>query len=222
MTKFTVQCETLAPYRNTVVVEADTLVAACRAGIDAAGDDDGWKSVAQEQSTYIVAMPGDDVDPWTLDTGGADISVIPYHRYSATSPRSSATPPPAPMTCPAAAHHDRRCRDDGTLRIDAAAMQRLCATGKAMLADIDRCGLALTTRTSKLSQSVRRVQVWPARATNARTPDARAMEGRGQAGDGVRSGEQSASPVVEIPMSRFTIAERADVYTRSPPRSSPP
>ena len=33
------------------------------------------------------------------------------------------------------------CRADGHPRIDAAAMLRLRATGKALLDDIDRCGL---------------------------------------------------------------------------------
>lgn len=143
MTKFTVQCETLAPYRNTVVVEADNLVAACRAGIDAAGDDDGWRSVASEQSTYVVAIAqGNEVDPWTLDASGTDISVIPV--------------PPvftdiAQIIGYAATRADDlvlqlrimidACRADGAPRIEAPAMLRLCATGTAMLADIDRCGL---------------------------------------------------------------------------------
>jgi hypothetical protein len=143
VTKFTVQCETLAPYRHTVVVEADNFVAACRAGIDAAGDDDGWKSVASEQSTYIVAIAqGDDVDPWTLDASGADISVIPVPPVFADI---------AQIIGYAATRADDlvvqlrimidACRADGALRIDPAAMQRLCATGAAMLADIDQCGL---------------------------------------------------------------------------------
>ena len=32
--------------------------------------------------------------------------------------------------------------DDGRLRIDPKAMVRLCATGKAILEDVDRCGLS--------------------------------------------------------------------------------
>ncbi len=143
MTTFTVQCESLTPYRNTVVVEADNLVAACRAGIDAAGQDDGWKCVTYEPSTYIVAIAqGDDVDPWTLDASGADASVIPV-------------PPVFTDIAQIIGYAGTRaddlvlqlrimvdaCRADGHPRIDAAAMLRLCATGKALLDDIDRCGL---------------------------------------------------------------------------------
>lgn len=143
MTKFTVQCETLAPYRNTVVVEAADLVTACRKGIDEAGQDDGWKSVTCDQSTYIVAIAqGDDIDPWTLDAVGAEASVIPV--------------PPVFTDIAQIIGYAATRADDFVLqlrimldamdadgpRIDAAAMLRLCATGKTLLDDIDRCGLS--------------------------------------------------------------------------------
>ncbi len=143
MKTFTVQCEYPALYRSEVTVEAEDPVAACRAAIDLSGQSDAWKGLDWEQPSYVVALAqGADVDPWQRTPEGADTSVLPV---------------PGLFTDVAklAGYAATRSEDlvlqlrimvdaiggDGRLRIDPKAMVRLCATGKAILDDVDRCGL---------------------------------------------------------------------------------
>ena len=144
MKTFTVQCEYPALYRNEVTVEAEDPVAACRAAIDVAGQSDAWKALDCERPTYVVALAeGADVDPWALTPEGADASIMPVPGlfsdvatlagYSAT--RSGDLVLQLRIMLDAIG-------DSGRLRIDPKAIVRLCATGKAILEDIDRCGLS--------------------------------------------------------------------------------
>ena len=116
---------------------------ACRAAIDVANQSDAWKSLDWQQLSYVVALAqGTDVDPWQLTPEGADGSVLPVPGlftdvarlagYSAT--RSEDLVLQLRIMLDAIG-------DDGRLRIDPKAMVRLCATGKAILDDVDRCGL---------------------------------------------------------------------------------
>jgi hypothetical protein len=143
MKTFTVQCEYPALYRNEVTVEAEDPVAACRAAIDVAGQSDAWKAHDSERPTYVVAMAeGADVDPWSLTSEGADASVLPVPGLFTDVARFAGYP--------AARSEDLVLQlrilldaigDDGRLRIDPKAMVRLCATGNAILEDVERCGL---------------------------------------------------------------------------------
>ena len=145
MKTFTVQCEYPALYRNEVTVEAEDPVAACRAAIDVAGQSDAWKAHDCERPTYVVAMAeGPDVDPWGLTPEGDDASVLTvpglftdvagFAGYPAT--RSEDLFLQLRIMLDAIG-------DDGKLRIDPKEMIRLCATGKAILEDVERCGLPL-------------------------------------------------------------------------------
>ncbi len=144
MKTFTVQCEYPALYRNEVTVEAEDPVAACRAAIDVASESGAWKAHDRERPTYVVALAeGADVDPWGLTPEGADASILPVPGlftdvatlagYAAT--RSEDLVLELRIMLDAIG-------DDGRLRIDPKAMGRLCATGKAILEDVDRRGLS--------------------------------------------------------------------------------
>ena len=145
MKTFTVQCEYPALYRSEVTVEGQDPVVACRTAIDAAGQSDAWKAHDSERLTYVVAMAeGADVDPWGLTPEGADASLVPVLGLLTDVARS-------------AGYSATRSEDlllklcilldtiggDGRLQIDPKAMLRLCATGKAILEDVERCGLPL-------------------------------------------------------------------------------
>lgn len=104
---------------------------------------DAWKGLDWEQPTYVVALAqGEDIDPWRQTPDGADGSTLPVPGlftdvaklagYSATRSED----PVLQLRIMVGA-----IGEDGRLRIDPKAMVRLCATGKAMLDDIDRCGL---------------------------------------------------------------------------------
>jgi len=145
MKTFTVLCEYPALYRNEVTVEAEDLAAACRTAIDVAGQSDAWKSHDCERPTYVVALAeGADVDPWRLTPEGTDASTLPvpglftdvagFAGYAAT--RSEDLVLQFRIMVDAIG-------DDGRSRIGPQAMVRLCATEKAMLDDIDRCGQPL-------------------------------------------------------------------------------
>ena len=144
MKTFTVRCEYPALYRNEVTVGAEDPVAACRAAIDVAGQSGAWKAHDCERQTYVVALAeGADVDPWELTPEGADASVFSVPSlftdvatlagYAAT--RSENLVLQLRIMLDAIGY-------DGGLRIDPKAMVRLCATGKAILEDIERCGLS--------------------------------------------------------------------------------
>ena len=146
MKTFTVQCEYPALYRAEVTVEAEDAVGACRAAIDVANQSDAWKSLDWEQPSYVVALTlGEGVDPWRRTPEGADASVLPVPGlftdvatlagYAAT--RSEDLVLQLRIMVDAIG-------DDGRLRIDPKAMVRLCATGRAILQDVDRCGLSST------------------------------------------------------------------------------
>lgn len=143
METFTVLCEYPALYRNEVTVEAEDRVAACRAAIDAANHSDAWKGLDWEQPTYVVALAqGEDIDPWQRTSEGADASVLPVPRLFTDVARLAGYR----ATRSDDLVHQLRTMvgaigDDGRIRIDPKAMLRLCAAGKAMLDDIDRCGL---------------------------------------------------------------------------------
>ncbi len=130
-------------YRCDITVQAGDAVAACRAAIDSANQSDAWKSFDWEQPTYVVALAhGEDVDPRRHPPEGADVSALPVPglfadvaklaRYSATRSEDLALQLRIIVDA---------IGDDGGLRIDPPAMVHLCATGKAMLDDIDRYGL---------------------------------------------------------------------------------
>ena len=143
MKTFTVQCEYPALYRNEVTVEAEDPAAACRAAIYIAGQSAAWKAHDCERPTYVVALAeGADVDPWGLTPEGADASVLPVPGLFTDVARFAGYP--------ATRSEDLVLQlrimldaigDDGRLRIDPKAMVRLCATGKAILEDVERCGL---------------------------------------------------------------------------------
>ena len=146
MKTFTVHCEYPAPYRAEITVEAEDLVGACRAAIDASHTTDGWRSLETEHLTYVTAIAeGADVDPWRFVPDGADASVLPVPRVFTDV---------AALAGFAATRSDdlvdqlRIMVDaigaDGGLRITPAAMVRLCATGKAILDDIAHFGLSPT------------------------------------------------------------------------------
>lgn len=146
MRTYTVHCEYPALYRSEVTVEAENPVAACRAAIDVASQSDAWKGHDCERPTYIVALAeGADVDPWGLTPEGADASVLPVPGLFTDLARLAGYP--------ATRSEDLVLQlrimldaigDDGRLRIDPKAMVRLCATGRAILEDVDRCGLPPT------------------------------------------------------------------------------
>ncbi len=143
MKSYTVHCEYPALHRCEVTVEAADPVAACRAAIDAANHSDAWKGLDWEQPTYVSALvQGTDVDPWRRTPEGADASVLPLPGLFSDVTRL-------------AGYAATRSEDlvlqlrimldavdgDGGSRIDKHAMVRLCATGRAILDDIERCGL---------------------------------------------------------------------------------
>ena len=143
MKTFTVHCEYPALYRCEITVQAEDTVGACRAAIDSANQSDSWKGLDWEQTTYVVALAqGEDIDPWRRTPEGADESILPVPGlftdvaklagYAAT--RSEDLVLQLRIMVDAIG-------DDGRLRIDPVAMVRLCATGRAMLDDVDRCGL---------------------------------------------------------------------------------
>jgi len=147
MKTFTVHCEYPAPYRAELTVEAEDLIGACRAAIDASHTTDGWKSLETEYLTYVTAIAeGADIDPWRFVPDGADASVLAVPRLFTDV---------AALAGFAATRSDdlvdqlRIMVDaigaDGGLRITPAAMVRLCATGKAILDDIACCGLSPTS-----------------------------------------------------------------------------
>ena len=146
MKPYTVQCEYPALYRSDVTVEAEDPVAACRPAIDLANRSDTWRSLDWEQPYYVVALAqGIDIDLRRRSPEGADTSTLPV---------------PGLFTDVAslAGYAATRSEDlvlqlrimldaidvDGRLRIAPTAMVRLCATGTAILEDIDRCGLSTT------------------------------------------------------------------------------
>lgn len=143
MKPFTVLCEYPALYRCEATVQAEDTVAACRAAIESANQMDSWKGLDWKQPTYVVALAqGEDIDPWRRTPEGADVSTLPVPGLFTDVAKLAGYP--------ATRSEDlvlqlRIMVDaigaDGGLRIDPAAMVRLCATGKAMLEDIDRCGL---------------------------------------------------------------------------------
>ena len=144
MKTYTVQCEYPALYRNEVTVEAEDPVAACRAAIDVASQSDAWKAHDCEQPTYVVAMAeGADVDPWGLTPEGAGASVLPVPGlFTAVATLAGyAATRSEDLVLQLRIMFDA-IGDDGRLRIDPKAMVRLCATGKTILDDVDRCGLS--------------------------------------------------------------------------------
>jgi hypothetical protein len=131
-------------YRVEGTVEAEDAVSACRTAISSANESDAWKALDWEQRTYISALAaGADVDPWRVVPDGEDCSVLPV-----PSLFSDVT-----MLAGYAANRSEDLVDqlrimidaidaDGGLRITPTAMVRLCATGKAILDDIDGFGLS--------------------------------------------------------------------------------
>ena len=93
----------------------------------------------------VAPTLGEGVDPWRRTSEGADASVLPVPGlftdvatlagYAAT--RSEDLVLQLRIMVDAIG-------DDGRLRIDPKAMVRLCATGRAILQDVDRCGLSST------------------------------------------------------------------------------
>lgn len=143
MQAFTVECEYSAPYRFITTVEAEDPIAACRAAVDEANGSIDWTSHSAPTPSYVVALArGAGVYPWASITEGADASVLPVPGlfsdtarvagYAAT--RSEDLVLQLRIMLDAIGH-------DGRLRIDPKAMVRLCATGNALLGDVDRCGL---------------------------------------------------------------------------------
>jgi len=143
MTTFTVHCEYPLIYRAEVTVEAEDAVSACRTAILSANETDAWKALDWEQRTYVSALAaGADVDPWRAVPDGEDSSVLPVPRlfsdvamlagYAATRSEDLVLQLRIMIDAIDAV---------GGLRITPAAMVRLCATGKAILDDIDGFGL---------------------------------------------------------------------------------
>lgn len=141
---FTTHGEYPALYRCGITVQAEDVVGACRAVIDGANQSDSWKGLDWEQPTYVAALVrGEHIDPWRRTPEGGDAStlrvpglftdVATLAVYSAT--RSEALVLQLRIMIDAIAY-------DGRSRIDPGAMARLSATGRAMLDDVDRCGLA--------------------------------------------------------------------------------
>ncbi|WP_242098166.1 hypothetical protein [Sphingomonas sp. CROZ-RG-20F-R02-07] len=146
MKTFTIHCEYPAHYSTELTVEAEDLVGACRAAIDASHTTDGWKSLDTEHPTYVTAIAeGAGTDPWRFVPDGDDISVLPVPRlfsnvaacagYAAT--RSEDLVDQLHIMIDAIGA-------DGGLRITPAAMVRLCTTGQAILDDIATFGLSPT------------------------------------------------------------------------------
>lgn len=143
MKPFTVHCEYSARYRFEITVEAEHPIAACRAAVNEANGSSDWRSHDADTPSYVVALaPGVDVDPWRPDPEAGDASVLPVPGlftdtarvagYAAT--RSEDLVLQLRLMLDAIGH-------DGRLRIEPKAMVRLCATGNAMLADVDGFGL---------------------------------------------------------------------------------
>lgn len=146
MKTFTVHCEYPALHRAEVTVEAEDAVAACRAAIDVANQSDAWKSLDWEQPSYVVALTfGEGVDPWRRTPEGADASVLPVPGLFTDVARLAgyAATRSEDLVLQLRIMVDA-IDDDGRPRIDPNAMVRLCAIGKAMLEDVDGCGLSST------------------------------------------------------------------------------
>lgn len=146
MKTFTVHCEYPVIHRAEVTVEAVDLVSACRAAIDVANQSDAWKGLDWEQPTYVVALTeGEDVDPWRQTSEGADASALPVPGLFTDVARLAgyAATRSEDLVLQLRIMIDA-IDDDGRPRIDPNAMVRLCAIGKAMLQDVDRCGLSST------------------------------------------------------------------------------
>lgn len=94
MKPFTVQCEYSAHHCFETTVEAEDLIAACRAAIELANDSSDWRSHCGPTPSYVVALaPGVDVDPWRDTLEEADASVLPVpgpNHGSWVMPRSGA------------------------------------------------------------------------------------------------------------------------------------
>jgi hypothetical protein len=146
MKTFTVHCEYPAHYRAEITVEAEDIVGACRAAIDASHTTDGWKSLDTEHPTYVTAIAeGTAVDPWRCPPEGADTSFLPVpHLFTDVAALAGY----AATRSDDLADQLRIMVDaigaDGGLRITPAAMVRLCVTGKAILDDIAYFGLSPT------------------------------------------------------------------------------
>ena len=67
--QFTVQCGYNAHFANTVTVDAATLEEALEKAIQAANNDDAWRSTDDCGPSYVDAVcEGADADPWAADT----------------------------------------------------------------------------------------------------------------------------------------------------------
>lgn len=146
MKTFTVHCDFPAIYRAFVTVEAEDVVHACRAAIDAANDTDAWKALDGPAMTCVAAIAeGADVDPWRLASDETDTSVLPVPRpftdvamiagYAATRTVDLIDQLQIMIDAISA---------DGRLRITPDAMVRLRAKGKAILDDLACFGLGST------------------------------------------------------------------------------
>lgn len=143
MKSYTVHCEYPALHGCEVTVEAEDPVAACRPAIDAANRSDAWKGLDWEQPTYVSALvQGTDVDPWRRTPEGADVSVLPVPGLfsDVTKLAGYAATRSEDLVLQLRIMLDAIDGDGGS-RVDKHAMVRLCATGRAILDDIERCGL---------------------------------------------------------------------------------
>jgi hypothetical protein len=146
MKTFTVHCDNAVHYRAEITVEAEDIVSACRAAIDAAHTADGWRSLDTGSPVYVAAIAeGADIDPWRLSPSGADASVLAVPRLFSD----------VAMVAGYAATRSEDLVDqirimidaigaDGSARITPDAMVRLRATGKAILDDIASFGVSPT------------------------------------------------------------------------------
>lgn len=150
MKTFTVHCDYPSIYRAEVTVEAEDAVSACRNAILSANDTSAWKALDCELRTYVSALAeGADVDPWRHVPEGGEVSTLPVPGlfsdvamlagYAATRSEDLVLQLRIMIDAIGA---------DGRLRITPDAMVRLCATGKAILDDIDGFGLGSAPRTA--------------------------------------------------------------------------
>lgn len=71
---FTVQCGYATWYAITVIVEAQTVADACERAIEAANEQDGWRSIDDCGPTFIECLAeGDDIDLWAQETPTLDV-----------------------------------------------------------------------------------------------------------------------------------------------------
>lgn len=83
--KYTVQCLFAGYWSNEVIVEADTVEAACTAAMEEAGQDDGWRSLDDAGPTFITRVCEGEHDRIYSPDADKALRPVPYeHSERAT------------------------------------------------------------------------------------------------------------------------------------------